>query len=122
MGERLGVGMAPESVVRPVVSLIVPYLSVFLLSLIQLHSSSLSLSLLSYSPLFFLSGLSLSLSSPLPVSVSFSVATLSVVILFSVQLRRHGAQDDCGEDFRLDLLPERGAGNRPARARHRLQL
>lgn len=38
------------------------------------------------------------------------------------QIRRHGAQNDRREDLWLHLLPQRRAGDRPSRARHRVQL
>lgn len=38
------------------------------------------------------------------------------------QIWRHGAKDDRREDLWLHLLPQRRAGNRAARPRHRLQL
>lgn len=38
------------------------------------------------------------------------------------QIRRHGAKDDCREDLRLHLLPERCAGDRSARPCYCLQL
>lgn len=42
--------------------------------------------------------------------------------LLSPQIWRHGPKDHHGEALRLRLLPERRAGHRPARPRHRVQF
>ncbi len=44
------------------------------------------------------------------------------IILFYLQLRRHGSEHDAGQTDRRHLLLVRRLGHRPPRPRHRLQL